>query len=148
MHFYLHVTSTIIELWWFCRMWSKQGLPAHRYAPRNSLVSLMMQVKILFCALAQLCPCRSLCLTVKYQRLHWKWKTSLLVLVSCLSRNWYGEVLHIFMFYYHFTCCEEEEKSWPNWSNLQVKSWVADKDAEALRCHKLLMEEEEAAQRR
>ncbi|CAL9749170.1 unnamed protein product [Musa acuminata subsp. burmannicoides] len=29
-----------------------------------------------------------------------------------------------------------------------VKSWVADKDAEALRCHKLLMEEEEAAQRR
>ncbi|WOK94873.1 hypothetical protein Cni_G03578 [Canna indica] len=29
-----------------------------------------------------------------------------------------------------------------------VKAWLADKDAEALRCHKLLMEEEEAAQRR
>ncbi|XP_019195504.1 PREDICTED: uncharacterized protein LOC109189180 [Ipomoea nil] len=29
-----------------------------------------------------------------------------------------------------------------------VKSWLADKDAEALRCQKLLVEEEEAAQRR
>ncbi|XP_073130442.1 uncharacterized protein [Henckelia pumila] len=29
-----------------------------------------------------------------------------------------------------------------------VKAWVADKDAEALRCHKLLVEEEEAAQKR
>ncbi|XP_058769810.1 uncharacterized protein LOC131643571 isoform X2 [Vicia villosa] len=29
-----------------------------------------------------------------------------------------------------------------------VKAWLADKDAEALRCQKLLMEEEEAAQRR
>jgi hypothetical protein len=30
----------------------------------------------------------------------------------------------------------------------QVNVWLADKDAEALRCQKLLMEEEEAAQRR
>nr|GFB52730.1 zinc finger, C2H2 [Tanacetum cinerariifolium] len=29
-----------------------------------------------------------------------------------------------------------------------VKAWLADKDAEALRCQKLLVEEEEAAQRR
>ncbi|KAL0452483.1 UNVERIFIED_CONTAM: hypothetical protein Slati_1226400, partial [Sesamum latifolium] len=29
-----------------------------------------------------------------------------------------------------------------------VKAWVADKDAEALRCHKLLVEEEEAAQKK
>ncbi|KAF5207715.1 C2h2-like zinc finger protein [Thalictrum thalictroides] len=29
-----------------------------------------------------------------------------------------------------------------------VNAWLADKDAEALRCHKLLVEEEEAAQRR
>ncbi|KAJ6688791.1 C2H2-LIKE ZINC FINGER PROTEIN [Salix koriyanagi] len=29
-----------------------------------------------------------------------------------------------------------------------IKAWLADKDAEALRCQKLLMEEEEAAQRR
>lgn len=29
-----------------------------------------------------------------------------------------------------------------------VKAWLADKDAEALRCHKLLVEEEEAAQKR
>ncbi|KAF9668392.1 hypothetical protein SADUNF_Sadunf15G0124000 [Salix dunnii] len=29
-----------------------------------------------------------------------------------------------------------------------IKAWLADKDAEALRCRKLLMEEEEAAQRR
>ncbi|KAF6140664.1 hypothetical protein GIB67_013957 [Kingdonia uniflora] len=29
-----------------------------------------------------------------------------------------------------------------------VKAWFADKDAEALRCHKLLVEEEEAAQKR
>ncbi|XP_077223701.1 uncharacterized protein LOC143857190 isoform X3 [Tasmannia lanceolata] len=31
---------------------------------------------------------------------------------------------------------------------LEVKAWVADKDAEALRCQKLLVEEEEAAQKR
>lgn len=30
----------------------------------------------------------------------------------------------------------------------QVKAWVADKDAEALRCQKLLVEEEEAAKKR
>ncbi|RRT55131.1 hypothetical protein B296_00048669 [Ensete ventricosum] len=41
----------------------------------------------------------------------------------------------------------EEILSFTNMS-IEVKSWVADKDAEALRCHKLLMEEEEAAQRR
>jgi len=29
-----------------------------------------------------------------------------------------------------------------------VKAWLADKDAEALRCQKLLVEEEEAAQKR
>lgn len=33
-------------------------------------------------------------------------------------------------------------------SDAQVKAWVADKDAEALRCQKLLVEEEEAAQKR
>ncbi|KAG0449175.1 hypothetical protein HPP92_027487 [Vanilla planifolia] len=32
--------------------------------------------------------------------------------------------------------------------NLEVKAWLADKDAEALRCQKLLVEEEEAAQKR
>ena len=30
----------------------------------------------------------------------------------------------------------------------KVKAWLADKDAEALRCQKLLVEEEEAAQKR
>lgn len=30
----------------------------------------------------------------------------------------------------------------------QVKAWVADKNAEALRCQKLLVEEEEAAKKR
>lgn len=30
----------------------------------------------------------------------------------------------------------------------QVKAWLADKDAEALRCQKLLVEEEEASMRR
>ncbi|MCI08465.1 C2H2 zinc finger protein, partial [Trifolium medium] len=29
----------------------------------------------------------------------------------------------------------------------KVNAWLADKDAEALRCQKLLMEEEEAAQK-
>jgi len=29
-----------------------------------------------------------------------------------------------------------------------VNAWLADKDAEALKCQKLLVEEEEAAQRR
>lgn len=33
-------------------------------------------------------------------------------------------------------------------SDAQVKAWVADKDAEALRCQKLLVEEEEAAQKK
>ena len=32
--------------------------------------------------------------------------------------------------------------------NVQIKAWLADKDAEALRCQNLLVEEEEAAQRR
>lgn len=32
--------------------------------------------------------------------------------------------------------------------SVQVKAWIAEKDAEALRCQKLLVEEEEAAQRR
>lgn len=31
---------------------------------------------------------------------------------------------------------------------VQVKAWLADKDAEALRWQKLLVEEEEAAQKR
>lgn len=31
---------------------------------------------------------------------------------------------------------------------IQVKAWLAEKDAEALRCQKLLVEEEEAAQKR
>lgn len=31
---------------------------------------------------------------------------------------------------------------------VQIKAWLADKDAEALRCQNLLVEEEEAAQRR
>ena len=32
--------------------------------------------------------------------------------------------------------------------NVKIKAWLADKDAEALRCQNLLVEEEEAAQRR
>lgn len=31
---------------------------------------------------------------------------------------------------------------------MKIKAWIADKDAEALRCQQLLMEEEEAAQRK
>jgi hypothetical protein len=31
---------------------------------------------------------------------------------------------------------------------IQINAWLADQDAEALRCQKLLVEEEEAAQRR
>lgn len=32
--------------------------------------------------------------------------------------------------------------------NVKIKAWLADKDAEALRCQNLLVEEEEAARRR
>lgn len=32
--------------------------------------------------------------------------------------------------------------------NIKIKAWLADKDAEALRCQNLLVEEEEAARRR